>query len=136
MGKILHAVAATGMTLASVGTWTELTTTLLQPQPAKPSQPNPQPKPQNPQPQPQNPQPGTQNPTPSPRTPISNPNDKPPLKRERRERPFAFQAPQMEGKFNQSAQRLAAMEQRMQRSHEDVLRKLGEARQLTGERQN
>ena len=49
-------------------------------------------------------------------------------------RPFAFQSPDFEGRFNQSTRRLALMEQRMQRSHEDLLKRLGEARQLSGER--
>jgi len=51
-------------------------------------------------------------------------------------RPFSFQSPQAEGQFNQSSKRLLAMEQRMERSNQELLRKLGEARQLSGDKQN
>lgn len=51
-------------------------------------------------------------------------------------RPFAFQAPELESRFNESTHRLVRMEQRMERSSRDLLRRLGEVRQLSGERQH
>ncbi len=51
-------------------------------------------------------------------------------------RPFGFQSPRSEARFNTMTQRLTTMEARMDKSNQDVLRRVGEARQLTGERQN
>jgi len=51
-------------------------------------------------------------------------------------RPFAFQSPDEESRFTESSRRLVRLEQRMERSNQELLKKLGDARQLTGERQN
>ena len=52
-----------------------------------------------------------------------------------RQRYFALQNPQMEAELRESAKRLALMETRMDRSSADLMRRLGEARQLSGSRQ-
>ncbi|MBC7771591.1 MAG: hypothetical protein H7210_03765 [Pyrinomonadaceae bacterium] len=62
---------------------------------------------------------------------IVNPADR----NDRYQRPFAFQSPQMEVRFNQSTRRLLTMEQKLLRSQEELLKRLGEIRQLSGERQ-
>lgn len=67
-----------------------------------------------------------------PRTPGVPPGA---LPRARSERPFAFQTPEMEAQFRESTRRLSAMESRMQRSNEELLERLGQARALSGERQ-
>lgn len=130
--------------------------------PAKPS--NPTPPPSNPIPDPNNPQPRPADPIPNtdPKQPDkpTNPQVQPPTsptqpdqpvqpvdpnrpvvpvvpsnRSDRVLRPFAFQTPQVEGSFNQSTHRLLNMEQKMLRSQEDLLKRLGEVRQLSGERQ-
>jgi hypothetical protein len=53
----------------------------------------------------------------------------------RYQRPFAFQSPAYESRFTESSHRLVAMEQRLARSNQDLMKRLGEARALTGERQ-
>ena len=123
--------------------------------PANPQPPQPPPQPSNPQPQPSNPQPQPSNPIPRPRDP-SNPDRRPdpnqpdrrpdpnqpdqrqPAERNRARnpRPFAFQNPQLEAAFNQSATRLVRMEERIAQSNQEILRKVGEARRLEGARQN
>ncbi len=50
-------------------------------------------------------------------------------------RPFAFQNPEIESHFTDTSRRLVQLEQRMERSNQDLLKRLGEARALTGERQ-
>lgn len=120
-----------------------------------PSQP---PRPSNPQPRPIDPkspsQPGspTQPPLPpgptNPTTP-ANPNDptnpsspnNPALPSKlnqpanRNARLFAFQNPADEARFNEACQRLVRMEQKLDRSQQDQLRRLGEIRQMSAERQ-
>ena len=54
----------------------------------------------------------------------------------RPQRPFTFQSPQAEARFIESSKRLVQMEQRMQRSNQELLRRLGEARSLSGDRQS
>lgn len=54
----------------------------------------------------------------------------------RYQRPFAFQSPAYESRFMESSQRLVAMEQRLARSNQDLMKRLGDARALTGERQS
>jgi len=113
-------------------------------QPAEPPRPsNPQPRPSNPQPRPQ--QPGndpSQTPRPGDPQDPANPGDRrQPNDRDQREtrnrnpRPFVFQNPQDEARFVQSSRRLVQMEQRLERSNQDLLRRLGEARQLSADRQ-
>jgi hypothetical protein len=146
--------AAAGLTLTGFSTWHALDTIIptaqpTNPQPApsnpqpQPSNPSPRPGKQNPQPRPgqQNPQPrpGNQNPVPDPNNPGA-PNNQPPNPAgqavgNRALRPFAFQSPDVEGRFNLTTRRLVQMEQRMQRSHDDLLKRLGQARQLSGQRQ-
>ncbi len=138
MGMVRSIVAVSaGMVLTGVSAWNTIDDLW------QPGQPSKQPSPRNPQPRPQNPQPRPQDPIPDPNNPGA-PNDQPaqPTDRDdaagqtnRSPRPFAFQSPDMEGRFNLSTRRLVQMEQRMQRSHEDLLKRLGEARQLSGERQ-
>lgn len=140
-------IAATviGFTVASASLWTaaEDIADLIE----QPGTPSKQPEPKNPLPGPKNPTPRPADPTPDPNSPgaPNNPPNRPADKqgekergtnRERSIRPFAFQSPDMEGRFNQSTRRLAVMEQRMQKSNEDLLKRLGEARQLSGERQS
>lgn len=50
-------------------------------------------------------------------------------------RPFAFESPEMEARFNDSSRRLLLLERRMDESNRDLMRRLGEARQLTGQAQ-
>lgn len=155
MGMARSIVAITaGMTLTGVSAWNTIDEVWQPGQPSKqPSPRNPTPRPQNPQPGPQNPQPRPQNPQPDPQNPIPDPNspgapneqpDRPGDQNDRQRnangnrnlRPFAFQSPDMEGRLRLSTRRLVQMEQRMQRSQEDLLKRLGEARQLSGERQS
>lgn len=100
-------------------------------QPVKPSQPN------NPS-QPVNPGQPTTPPTQDPNNPNApaRPDNTGVQDRGRFVQPFAFQSQQSEAAFNQSARRLAVLERKMQKNQEDLLRRLGEARQLTGERQS
>jgi hypothetical protein len=51
------------------------------------------------------------------------------------QRPFAFQNPQVEARYTQNTRQLVAMEQRLALSNQDLSRRLGEIRELTGERQ-
>jgi hypothetical protein len=145
MGMVRSIIAVSaGMVLTGVSAWNTIDDIWQPGQPSKqPSPGNPQPRPQNPQPRPQNPQPRPADPTPDPNNPGA-PNNQPERPADRDDaarnanrylRPFAFQSPDMEGRFNQSTKRLLQMEQRMQKSHEDLLKRLGEARQLSGERQ-
>jgi hypothetical protein len=50
-------------------------------------------------------------------------------------RPFAFQSPAYEARFTDYTRRLVSMEQRLARNNQDLTKRLGEARALTGERQ-
>lgn len=151
MGTFKNVVAGVaGLVVTSVGTWNTLDVVLQSGTPSQPGQPAKQPRPSNPQPRPNTPQPRQQDPTPSPdNAPNRNeqpdrPRDTTPGDREaergatagRYARPFAFQSPGAEGQFNLATRRLMQMEQRMQRSQEELLRSLGEARRLTGTRQN
>ncbi len=109
----------------------------LQSQTPSPSQPTP-PRPGT-QPPAQNPQPRTPDSQPPARD--SSPRDRQDLDRARQpatrtERPFAFQNPGSEGTFNQSSQRLVLMEQRLEQSNAEQLRKLGEIRAMPAERQS
>ena len=54
---------------------------------------------------------------------------------DRWDRPFTLQSPQTEARLAEVGRRLQTMEQRMARENADLLRRIGEARQLTGERQ-
>lgn len=147
-----------GIACTSVSAWHSAGAleTALQPQPGQ-GTPSRQPEPKNSQPRPRNTQPAPKNPTPRPenQNPQPEPNSpgSPGAPGDRTERPtdtrdnartpanarnlrsFALQSPDMEGRFNIGARRLVQMEQRMQRSQEDLLKRLGEARQLSGERQ-
>lgn len=123
-------------------------------QPAEPPRPsNPSPRPANPQPRPQQPgndpsqtpRPGEQPPQDQPRVPDDRrpiedrrqPDDRKDQReaRIRNPRPFMFQNPQDEAKFVQSSRRLVQMEQRLEKSNQDLLKRLGEARQLSPDRQ-
>jgi hypothetical protein len=138
-------VGAAGLVVTGVGTWNTLDTLFPSAQPAgtpsQPGTPSKQPRPQNPQPRPQNPQPDPQNPQPDPNSPgerIPDPERRDgdrPTDANRYMRPFAFDNPALEGRFNLATRRLVQMEARFQRSQEDLLRRLGEARQLSGPRQ-
>jgi len=136
-----------------------------QSQPAQPSNPsprpsNPSPRPANPSPRPSEPgspsttppsQPGATGPTsPSnPNDPASpnrannpnNPNDPNNPNRnnqpaQRNARPFAFQNPTDEARFNDGSQKLVRMEQKFEQSNQMLLKRLGEIRQLSPERQS
>ncbi len=52
------------------------------------------------------------------------------------QRPFAFQSPEMETRFNESSRRLVRMERRMTETNDRLTQRLGEIRALSGERQN
>lgn len=132
--------------------------------PSKPAPPtNPQPRPANPIPDPSQPQPRPADPIPGtdPKRPDqpANPPVQPPEspvrpdqpdrpadpdrpvapgrvdRSDRYMRPFAFQSPQYEVRFNQSTTRLLTIEQRLLRTQQDMLKRLGDVRQLSGERQ-
>ena len=162
MGMFKNVVAGVaGLMVTSVGTWNTLDVLVQSGTPSQPGQPAKQPRPSNPQPQPRNPQPQPNNPQPRPSDPTPDQNDNAPGERRdndgardgargrgqnnrdaersatsgRYARPFAFQSPGAEGQFNLATRRLIQMEQRMQRSQEDLLRSLGEARRLSGTRQ-
>jgi hypothetical protein len=51
-------------------------------------------------------------------------------------RPFAFQIPEGEARFNESARRLVTMEEKLDRTNQDLLRRLGEVRSMPADRQN
>lgn len=55
---------------------------------------------------------------------------------ERWDRPFALQTPQSEARLAEVGRRLYTMEQRMARDNAEMLRRIGEARQMTGEKQS
>lgn len=159
MGTIQSILAAASISVTSIGAWNsfEYVADYFQPsgtpsQQPGPKNPSPRPSKQNPTPRPSNPtpRPDNQNPTPDPNDPGAAPRQpgettpnrdgsRPSRTRandpNRNQRPFAFQSPDMEGRFNVASRRLVQMEQRMQRSQTDVLKRLGEARQLSGERQ-
>ncbi len=110
---------------------------------AQPPANPPHPIPPNPAPQPAN----IPNPVPSQPSPIpapSVPQRTPPLPGStarnpstgRFVRPFALQSPQMEARLNATSQRLTQMEQRLDQSNQDLMRRLGQVRQLSGDRQN
>jgi hypothetical protein len=144
MGTFKNVVAGVaGLMVTSVGTWNTLDVVLQSGTPSQPGQPAKQPRPSNPQPQPRNPVPDQNQNTPgAPRTNDAG-RDRAQNDRDaersatsgRYARPFSFQSPRAEGQFNLATRRLVQMEQRMQRSQEDLLRSLGEARRLTGTRQ-
>lgn len=54
----------------------------------------------------------------------------------RSQRPFAFQSPDMETRFNESGRRLVGLERRMEDNNRELMRKLSEARSMTGAQQN
>ncbi len=62
----------------------------------------------------------------------NNPNQM----RPRNARPFAFQNPTDEARFNEGSQRLVRMEQKCDQSNQMLLRRLGEIRQMSPERQS
>lgn len=128
---------------------------------AAPRQQNQQPSQSNPTPAPQNPQPsGDKTRIPPSAAPDANlkptapgqvqpvqvqpgqvqpgqiPNQEVTANGLRYQRPFVLQNPQAEGRFTDSARRLVALEQRMARSNQDLLKRLGEVRTLTPERQS
>lgn len=125
---------------------------MLQTQSQPPAPTNPVPPATNPTPRPANPLPRPQQPVPSrpgDRNNPAQPSSQPPVQdrgstptdqnagaRSRAERPFAFQSPDMETRFNEGTQRLLRMEQRMARANEEQLRRLGEIRTLPADRQN
>lgn len=125
------------------------------------SQPSPSPRPSNPSPRPSNPNPRPSNPSPvnndpnqatpgdgtgtpaspgDPQNPNADPNDTTNpgnrVTNARITRPFLFQSPQAEARFNESSRRLASMEQKFERGNAEMLRRLGEVRSLPPERQN
>jgi hypothetical protein len=51
-------------------------------------------------------------------------------------RPFVFQSPAAESRFAESSNRLVNMEQRLDQTNQDLIKRLGQARSFTGERQN
>lgn len=92
--------------------------------PSQPGQTNPnQPGQTNPN------QPGRTNPTLQPGDRLNQPGT-------RNQRPFAFESPAMESRFNEQGRRLVAMERRMEESNREIMRKLSDARSLTGQQQN
>jgi len=162
MNRTISTIAAVTILAAGAGSWTVLNA--QQGTPSQPGTPSKPAKPSNPTPRPSNPLPGPQNPTPSP-NPDPNPNQpvqpnnpnnpnnpnqpadpngvpQPPTapdaraRAARNSRPFAFQSPEMEGRFNEGSRRLMSMERRMKTSQENLLKRLGEVRQLTPERQS
>lgn len=54
----------------------------------------------------------------------------------RMSRPFAFANPADEARFNEGAQRLVRLEQRSERAHQELMKRLGEIRQMSPERQS
>lgn len=115
------------------------------PAPRNPSDPPPSP-PTTPDPnQPAQPRPGVNpgnpvnpgvpsNPNP-PGTPPNSPGVGAPIIN-RQGVPFSFQSPQAQVLFTQQARQLVQIEQRLSQANQDSLRRLGEIRQLGGERQN
>jgi len=71
-----------------------------------------------------------------PNDPTITPEQRASLIRLRSQRPFPFQSVAHEAQFNQNAQSLLRAEQRFEKSTQDHLRRLGEVRNLNGERQN
>jgi hypothetical protein len=149
--------SSVGIACTSVSAWhTAGTVAAVQTQ-SQPGTPSKQPEPKNTQPRPRNTQPAPKNPIPRPdkQDPTPDPNSpgSPGAPSDRTDRPtdardnartpanarnlraFALQSPDMEGRFNIATRRLVQMEQRMQQSQQDLLKRLGEARQLSGERQ-
>lgn len=133
--------------------------------PSQPGTPSNQPGPKNPTPGPNTPNQQTPLQQPPANNPNTNPNNQPPANNNpgqqnpnqrpryddiedggaqnptsgtaaRYGRPFAFQSPEIESRFNESTQRLVRMEQRMERSSRDMLRRLGDVRQMNGDRQH
>ncbi|MCC6676381.1 MAG: hypothetical protein IT436_04490 [Phycisphaerales bacterium] len=109
----------------------------VQAQPGQPSEPAKQNDPgkTNPnQPGKTNPNdPGRTNPYKQPGDRNAQPGDRTGMKNQR---PFAFQSPDAETRFNESGRRLVAMERRMGDSNRELMRKLSEARSMTGPQQN
>lgn len=121
------------------------------PRPANPSpQPaNPSPKPADPSPQPSNPQPSNPSQPPAnPQYPPINPKDRnnpnnptsvtpsTTTATNRMIRPFMLQNPQDEARFAEASQKLVRFEQKLDKSNQDMLKRLGEIRQLSTDRQN
>ena len=71
-----------------------------------------------------------------PNDPTITPEQRASLVRLRSQRPFPFQSVAHEAQFNQNAHSLLRAEQRFEKSTQDHLRRLGEVRNLAGERQN
>jgi hypothetical protein len=100
-------------------------------QPSKGSQPS------NPIPAPSNPLPSSTSPRPAdsaPDTKDASRNFAPGT--QRWSRPFAFQNPQDESRFSQNAQRLSRLEERLATSNQTLIRRLGEIRQMSPDKQN
>lgn len=55
---------------------------------------------------------------------------------DRWERPFSFQSPEMERRFNENSRRLVDLERRMGDQNKETLRRLGQVRQMSGPQQN
>ncbi len=116
-----------------------------QPQPAQPLRPQPAPQPvdrhnppidQNaPSKAPINPN----QPVPSPSVDPSNPNltqaQRDAIARTQAMRPFAFQSPQAEARFNEANRKLMRMEQKFEKTNQEQLRRLGEIRLMAADRQ-
>lgn len=51
-------------------------------------------------------------------------------------RPFAFQSPELEGRFSESTRRLVVMEERLDKSNADLMKRLGDVRTMAPEKQN
>lgn len=129
------------VTAASMIGLTALAHTLEQSQPAQPRPTNPEPRPTNPPPKPSIP---TPNSTPqSPPDPnITNPNrnqsdpaNPASASGVRNASPFMLAAADGQPRFAENARQLIALEAALERSRVDILRRLGEARQLPAERQ-
>jgi hypothetical protein len=109
--------------------------------PAQPNAPAQPANPQNPnQPaQPGQAQPGELDPVlptlPDPNDPNLTPEQRAAILKLRTQQPFAFASPQAEARFNDTARRLARFEQRLERSNQDQLKRLGEIRAMSAERQ-
>lgn len=51
-------------------------------------------------------------------------------------RPFALQSPELEGRFSESTRRLVVMEERLDKSNADLMKRLGDVRTMAPEKQN
>lgn len=158
--KSMAIIGASALALGT-GAWSYETLAQSGTPSQQPGPSNPQPRPSNPQPGPSNPQPRPTNPdnsVPQPPAPPVNPNDpnnpnpndpnRPVDPRavdpnqpgvsagDRYLRPFAFQSPEMESRFRDSTRRLVAMEQRLEKGNQDLMKRLGDVRSMPADRQN